>query len=78
MKIYREIYSACQNNDNSLFEKIRSKYILKKLFENLNEKKMLQIVKYNKIIQDKLNLDINNYMRYSQIEIELILSKKKI
>ena len=41
------------------------------------KKKMLQIVKYNKIIQDKLNLDINNYMRYSQIEIELTLSKKK-
>ena len=52
MKIYREIYSACQNNDNSLFEKIRSKYILKKLFENLNEKKcfkLLNIIKLYKI-----------------------------
>ena len=38
MKIEREIYDKYHNDDKSLLKKIRSKYILKKLFENLKEK----------------------------------------
>ena len=35
-------------------EKIKSKYIIKKIFNNMQEKNILQILKYNKNIQKKL------------------------
>ena len=54
------------------FEKIKSKYILKKIFNNVQEKIVLQIFKYNKNIQKKIDININNYIKYSQIEIEII------
>ena len=52
--------------------KIRSKYIMQRIFGNINEKKYLQLIKYNKSLQDKLNKSIKNYIEYNQIEILLI------
>ena len=44
---------------------------------NLDQKKILEISKYNKYIQKRLNININNYNayseKYSSIEIELEL-----
>ena len=40
-------------------------------------KKKLQIVKYNKRIQNRLNLDVKDYKEYSEIEIEIIPIKDK-
>ena len=34
--------------------KVRSNLILKKIFGNLKENKLLQLIKYNKLIQNKL------------------------
>ena len=50
-------------------ESIKSNYILMKIFANLAEKKELLIVKYNKKIQNRLNLNIKDYIRYIEIEI---------
>ena len=36
--------------------KIKSKYILQKIFDNLQRKKSLEIFKYNKEIQKRLNI----------------------
>ena len=55
----------------NIFKKIRSKYILRKIFSNLKENKLLQIIKYNKNIQKRLNKHINDYIKYNQIEIEI-------
>ena len=52
--------------------KIKSKYIIKRIFENINKKKYLQLIKYNKTLQDKLNKSIKSYIEYNQIEILLI------
>ena len=41
--------------------KIKSYYILKKIFSLVDEEKKLKLVIYNKRFQNKLNLDINNY-----------------
>ena len=38
-------------NKISIFENIRSDYLLKKIFNNLKENKLLNIIKYNKYIQ---------------------------
>ena len=42
-------------------EEIKSKYILQKIFENLRAIRSLKIIKYNKNIQNKINLNIKEY-----------------
>ena len=54
------------------FRKIRNKYILQQIFEHLNQKKFLKIIKYNKNIQNKLDINQNHYKTYCDIEIEII------
>ena len=63
MKLKREM--------NSLF-KIRSNYMLKRIFSHLSTTRLLDTIRYNKKLQNKLNKDINDYKKYLQIEIEII------
>ena len=60
---------------NTLFENIKGDYFLQKLYDNLLKKKKLEIVKLNKKMQKRLNLNINDYKEYSEIftpiEIEI-------
>ena len=63
-----------QNNINgfNLLLKIKSKYILNQIFENTGKKKLL-IIKYNKNLQNRLNISIKDYIEeYQKIEIEVI------
>ena len=66
---------------NPLTEKIKSVYILSKIYNNMTKKKKLEIVKYNKRIQNRINLSVNDYKEYSEtftpIEIEIIPTKGK-
>ena len=62
---------------NPIIENIKSRYILSKIYDNLTTKKKFQIVKYNKRIQNRLNLDVKDYKEYSEIEIEIIPAKGK-
>ena len=48
-----------------MFNKIKSNQITKKSFYYLKEKKKLKILKYNKNLQKKLNLDIFDYRRFT-------------
>ena len=51
---------------------IKSKYILKLIFELLQKNKLLRIIRYNKKLQKILYIDINNYKKeYCKIEIEI-------
>ena len=63
-----------------LFSQIKSAFILKKLYDIIETKK-LSIVKYNKNIQNRINVNIKKYKEYleiySTIEIEIILIKNK-
>jgi len=63
------------SNQNAILDKIKSEYILKNIFENLSLRKTLEIIRYNKNLQNKLNKDIKSYKEYLKIEIELILSE---
>jgi len=60
------------------FKNLKSDYFLRKLFDNIKKYKTLKIMKYNKKLQNRLNLSINDYKEYSKlyssIEIELKLS----
>ena len=57
-------------------ENIKSKYILQIIFDNFKKKKFLELIKYNKNLQQKIDLNINKYKEYSEIystiEIEII------
>ena len=57
------------------FKNIKSDYFLQKLFNNLMKKKSLDIIKYNKNIQKRINISIKDYKEYSEIyssiEIEI-------
>ena len=58
---------------------IKSYYFIQKLFDNLHEKKLIKIVKINKNMQNRLNININTYKEYcekfSSIELEIVLAK---
>ena len=62
---------------NPIIENIKSRYILSKIYNNMTIKKKLVIIKYNKRIQNRLNLDVKDYKEYSEIEIEIIPAKGK-
>ena len=55
---------------------IKSDYFIQKLFNNMQTKIYLKIIKYNMNIQKRLNININNYKNYSElyssIELEII------
>ena len=58
---------------SNLLTKTKSEYFLRKIFGNLNPIKLLEIVRYNKRLQNILNKSKNDYIEiYSKIEIELI------
>ena len=56
---------------------IKNNFIANKVIKLLNTKKLLEIVKYNKKLQQKFNIDINSYKEYLEIEIEIIPAEKK-
>ena len=59
-----------------IFKKIRSKYILSQIFDILQKRRKLEIIKYNKRIKKRINISIKDYKEYleiySPIEIEIL------
>ena len=47
-----------------ILENIKSKYILQKVFDDLHKKRALEIIKYNKNIQKRMDININDYKNY--------------
>jgi surface protein len=65
-------------NKNYLYKDIKSKPILKQIFDKLSENKFLNLIKCNKKIQEILNIGINDYINYNKkIKIEIIPIYKK-
>ena len=62
--------------DKCDLKNIKNDYFLMKVFNNLKKKNSLEMVKYNKKIKERLNININDYKEYSEtyssIEIELV------
>ena len=71
----KEIKSSNQINLQNKFENLKSKYILKKIFDIMEINKSLKIIQFNKSLQQRLDININNYKEYSEIEIEIIPAK---
>ena len=68
------------NSINKL-KNLKSDYFIQKFFDYMLERKRLDIIKYNKNIQKRINIDINNYKEYSEkyssIELEIIPKKNQ-
>ena len=69
------------NNENisniNKLNKIRNKYLLKTIFDNLLELKQFQLIKYNKKIQNKIEISLQDFQLFKKIIIEIIPIKKK-
>ena len=68
------------NNENisniNILNKIRNKYLLKAIFDNLLELKQFQLIKYNKKIQNKIEISLQDFQLFKKIIIEIIPIKK--
>ena len=67
-----------QVSSTNLLYNIKSKYIMKQIVENLHKIKILKLINYNKNIQEKLEISLNDYKDYSLIELELMPKAQKI
>ena len=65
------------NNNNTNINNIKSLYILKKILKCPCEKKLLNIIKYNKKLQKKIDYNINDFGKYSNTRITVVFSKSK-
>ena len=77
----KNISKSEQLKESKLFKNLKSDYFLRKIFDYIKDYNKLKILNYNKKIQKRINLNINNYKEYSQlysnIEIELKLVGNK-
>ena len=60
------------HNNNGMLIKIRSKYIVMKIFDNLKNIKFLELIRYNKKYQNMMKRKLKDYKNvFSKIEIEI-------
>jgi len=68
-------------NSNNQLNNLKSDYFIRKFFEYISKRRALKTIKYNKNIQKRINININNYKdyseKYSSIELEIIPIKDK-
>ena len=66
---------------NNLLRNVKSHYIILKFFEYMTERKSLEIIRYNKSIQKRIDININHYKAYfetkTSIELDIIPMKGK-
>ena len=60
-----------QQRVNTHLNRVNSLYIILEILKNLKKGKALNIVKYNKNIKNRININIDDYKEYSEIEIEI-------
>ena len=61
-----------QMKSKDLFLNLKNDYFLQVVFNHLEKKRLLNMIKYNKKIMKRINININDYKEYSDlIEIEI-------
>ena len=56
--------SIGSDNSKVNLENLKSDYFIQKICDNINKKKSMEIVKYNKKLQKRVNLNITDYKEY--------------
>ena len=60
-------------NNNNILKKIKSKYILARIFNNLKQIKFFDIIHYNKKFQKLMDINLEDYKNeFLDIKIEII------
>ena len=81
MNTHIQIIQSKKEYSKANLSNIKSYYILRIVFAHMKRNKFLSIIKYNKKIQIRQNINLIDYKNYSllfdQIEIELIPAKNK-
>ena len=62
-----------KSKTKSIYQKIKSKYILLEIFGYLSTKKKLEIIKYNKEMQKNFEIKLKDYKEYKNILIQNML-----
>ena len=79
--VFKENGEISQMKSKNKYEKLKNDYFLQKEFNIVEKKKLLNIVKYNKNIKKRINININDFKEYSEkyssIEIEIKLVNNK-
>ena len=65
--------NALNNFNNSILGRIKGNLTLQKIFNNVPSPSKFNTFKFNKVIQNKLNIGINDYKDYNKIIIEVFL-----
>ena len=60
------------------YRNIKADYFLQKVFDNLEKKRTLEIVKNNKNIKERINLNINDYKEYSEKYSSIVIEIKPV
>ena len=60
-----------------ILSKINSKYIIKQVLDFLAQRILLKTIKYNKKIQQELEISLIDYKKFNEIEIEIIPIENK-
>ena len=55
----------------NIYKKLKNNYILRKIFNNLERRRTLDIIKYNKNMKKRININNNDYEEFLLIEIEI-------
>ena len=58
-------------NNISLLKNIKSKYIMKQIFQNLQKIKFLNMIRYNKAIKNKMDIILDDYKECTNIEVKI-------
>ena len=71
------------NNNNKTFSQnilndIKNKFILKKIFNNIEKKRILHIIQFNKNLQNKLSITLDDYKKECKIIFEIFPSQKSL
>ena len=78
---FKDISITKKNELNKTISNNKFDYFFEKISNNLSKKKLLEFIKYNQKLQQRLKININNYKKYSEIfssiELELILDKNR-
>ena len=75
-KLIIYLFNDYINKLKNMLENLKSHYILEIILNYITKKKSLEIIKCNKKIQQRLNINIKDYKNYSEmyssIEIDII------
>ena len=62
----------------NIFKNVKSNFILSKVYHTLSKKKLLDIIKYNRELKKRININIKDYKEYSEIYSSIELEIKPV